>query len=165
MYRLAPLLIVLLFAAICLAPACQNDPPATEKPQPEASFFVQIDTIVDQNGQLSVTFDRIEFLTGDAAVVAAKKAGEAMPEVDAKGDTTWWTANDYYIVNPDSSWQTLDIAPDASVQLIDMQNGGGSGSMKAKTSDLPGNEQLRYFPFELTTKNGKVVALRAQFVP
>ncbi len=165
MHPRIPLFTFLLFALFSLAPACQNDPAATEQPQPETSFYVQIDTIVDRNGRLSVTFDRIEFLTGDAAVVAARKAGEAMPEVDAKGDTTWWTANDYYIVNPDSSWQTLEIAPDASVQLIDMQNGGGSGSMKAKTSDLPGNEQLRYFPFELTTKNGKVVALRAQFVP
>ena len=153
----------LLFFAAGLFSNCQHDKSASASGE---TFYVKIINLTEQYGNLSMVCDPIEYLTGTAAIEAAHKAGAAIPTVNSQGDTTCSVAHDYYILNPETDTKSLEISPDATVQLVEVPKTsfGKIGVKDAKPADLLGSEQLVY-PFELTVRGGKIVALRAQFVP
>lgn len=162
--KVAPFLLMAGFGA-GLLPACKNDPAGSGAVADGKSFYIRITSVNELNGELTLVFDPIEFLTGEAAVAAAHKAGEAIPDVNAKGDTTWSVANDYYILNTDPELKTMPIAADANVQLLNFSGVAGKPENVASTPQaLVRNEQLA-FPFEVVAKDGKIVSMRAQFVP
>ncbi len=72
-----------------------------------------------------VEFDKVEFLTGQAAVDAAHKAGAIPPEQD-------YVENDYFIVNDNPMLRKLAVVPDAQVSTV---SGGSSTPQPSSISE------------------------------
>ena len=111
-----------------------------------------------------IDIDYIQFLSGDEAIKAARKHGEAEMDIDAKKDTTYWVPNDYYIVNDNKKIRTFEFASSAKIGTLDVSNTGmeeHSGLeylvkvFKKKTN----------LPFLLKIDEGKIIELKEQFIP
>ena len=112
---------------------------------------------VDAGGQ-TVTFDLIQFFTGEAATKAAAEDGEESPP-----------PNDYYIRNVNSRLRTLPVRAGApiTVNVLAAQSTGSS------TKDVPVTlEKLAsYFPnsgtppFWITVEQGQVTRIAQQYLP
>jgi hypothetical protein len=114
----------------------------------------------------SITFDLIEFLTGDAAKQAWKKANP--------GSTEDGPDNDYFIVNDNPKLRTMPVAATVTVSVL--QNDGGSPDpMPITLAAFPGylakvkpdasEHKLSYNPFWLTVQNGQIIKIEEQFIP
>jgi hypothetical protein len=107
----------------------------------------------------TITFDLIEFLTGDAA----KKAC-----VDHKGPECP-PPNDYFIVNDNPKLRTLPISATVDAAVLDDSY---ANLFPIALSDLPAHfaktksgKLLSPLPFRLTVTDGTVVVLKEMFLP
>jgi hypothetical protein len=112
-------------------------------------------------GKKTLSFDKIDFLTGDAAKKAYLKANPG--ETDGP-------PNDYMIVNDNPLVRTLPIADPATITIVDMT--GSVTSKKTTLAALPayfaadkGRKYLWHNPFWLTVKNGQIRKIEEQFLP
>jgi hypothetical protein len=112
-------------------------------------------------GKKTLSFDKIDFLTGDAAKKAYLKANPG--ETDGP-------PNDYMIVNDNPLVRTLPIADAATITIVDMT--GSVTSKKTTLAALPayfaadkGGKYLWHDPFWLTVKNGQIRKMEEQFLP
>jgi hypothetical protein len=114
----------------------------------------------------TVTFDLIQFLTGEEA----KKAWVAMHPDEPDGPP-----NDYFIVNQNPRLRTMGIADPVAVVVVDM-SGGGVGGKTISLTALPahlaefapveaGDKRLSYNPYWLTVEHNKVTRIEEQFLP
>ena len=139
------------------APAVAKDPVVLADGR-HAVYLTHLD--VDRR---TLTFDKIDFLTGEAAKKEYQKQNPA--ETDGPPD-------DYMIVNNNSLIRTLPIAPGATVLIVDSSGDGGVGTKKTTLAALPayfaknkGDKYLWYDPFWLTVKNGRITRMEEQFLP
>lgn len=108
--------------------------------------------------QQTITFDLIQFFTGDAATKAAAEDGEESPP-----------PNDYYIRNVNSRLRTLPVRSDAPI-TVNVLAAGSTGSA-TKDVALTLAELATYFPnsgtapFWLTVDQGQVTKAAQQFLP
>jgi hypothetical protein len=114
----------------------------------------------------TVTFDLIEFLTGDAAKAEWKKEHPQDPN---------GPDDDYMIINNNKKLRTLPVAPDA--QCLVLTSLGSTGTTTIGFADLPayltqqGKEvapkapDIAVLPFWLTVQHGTVVKFEEQFLP
>jgi hypothetical protein len=109
-------------------------------------------------GQRTVTFDLIQFFTGDAATKAAAEDNEESPP-----------PNDYYIRNVNPRLRTLPVAPDAPITvnvLAAQSTGSSTKDVSVTLAELAG-----YFPnsgtppFWITVDGGQVTKMAQQFLP
>jgi len=106
----------------------------------------------------TLTFDLIQFLTGDDAIRAAAEDHQESPP-----------PNDYYIRNVNPRLRTLPVRPGAPVTVNTLAwNETGSSTTTvpvslAKLADLL--PQAWSPPFWVTVRNGQVVRIAEQFVP
>ena len=108
--------------------------------------------------QQTITFDLIQFFTGDAATKAAAEDGEESPP-----------PNDYYIRNVNPRLRTLPVRSDAPITV----NVLAAGSTGSATKDVAVTlaELATYFPnsgtapFWLTLDQGQVTNAAQQFLP
>jgi hypothetical protein len=106
----------------------------------------------------TITFDLIQFLTGEAATKAAAEDGEESPP-----------PNDYYIRNVNSRLRTLPVRSDApiTVNVLAAPSTGSSTKDVSVTLD----ELAGYFPnsgtapFWITVAQGQVTKIAQQFLP
>jgi hypothetical protein len=106
----------------------------------------------------TITFDLIQFFTGEAATKAAAEDGEESPP-----------PNDYYIRNVNSRLRTLPVQSDApiTVNVLAAQSSGSSTKDVSVTLD----ELAGYFPnsgtapFWITVEQGQVAKIAQQFLP
>jgi hypothetical protein len=106
----------------------------------------------------TITFDLIQFFTGEAATKAAAEDGEESPP-----------PNDYYIRNVNSRLRTLPVRSDApiTVNVLAAQSTGSSTKDVSVTVD----ELASYFPnsgtapFWITVEQGQVARIAQQFLP
>jgi hypothetical protein len=106
----------------------------------------------------TITFDLIQFFTGEAATKAAAEDGEESPP-----------PNDYYIRNVNSRLRTLPVRSDApiTVNVLAAQSTGSSTKDVTVTLD----ELASYFPnsgtapFWITVAQGQVTKIAQQFLP
>lgn len=115
-------------------------------------------------GKRTVTFDLIEFLTGEAAKTAYKKAH---PESTQDGPD-----NDYFIVNDNPRLRTLPVADRVTITVVDADP---SSPTPLAFSDAPAYfaahapdqkiGRLAWTPFWLTVRDGRVVRMEQQFLP
>jgi hypothetical protein len=115
----------------------------------------------------TLTFDLIQFLTGDAAKAAWKKANP--------GSTQDGPDNDYFIVNDNPKLRTLPVVTPVDVEVVDMNSTGGVANKPIAFADLqaylaanePGGPkgQLGWHPFWLTVTGGQIVKIEEQFLP
>jgi hypothetical protein len=112
-----------------------------------------------------VTFDLIQFLTGDEAITAYR---EDTPE-DPEGDPP----NDYFIRNDNPRLRTLPIAGDVAVTVVRLGDASGAGSVPSSFEELrdhldenPSAEgRLAWNPYWLTVEGGEVVSIDEQYLP
>jgi len=123
-----------------------------------AAYLTKLDV-----GAKTLTFDKIDFLTGAAAKKAYLK--ENPGETDGP-------PNDYMIVNNNKLLRTLPIADSATITIVDMSSVGGVGVKKTTLAALPayfaadkGAELLWHDPFWLTVKSGQITKIQEQFLP
>jgi hypothetical protein len=108
--------------------------------------------------QQTITFDLIQFFTGDAATKAAAEDGEESPP-----------PNDYYIRNVNSRLRTLPVRSDAPI-TVNVLAAGSTGSA-TKDVSVTLAELATYFPnsgtapFWLTVDQGQVTKAAQQFLP
>ena len=109
---------------------------------------------VDPDGQ-TVTFDLIQFFSGDAATKAAAEDGEESPP-----------PNDYYIRNVNPRLRTLAVRADAIVTVNSLGFGGQAerpvSLAKLATLTRPHDD---WPPFWITVRHGQVVKIAQQWVP
>ena len=106
----------------------------------------------------TITFDLIQFFTGEAATKAAAEDGQESPP-----------PNDYYIRNVNSRLRTLPVRSDApiTVNVLAAQSTGSSTKDVSVTVD----ELASYFPnsgtapFWITVEQGQVTKIAQQFLP
>jgi hypothetical protein len=118
-------------------------------------------------GKRTITFDLIDFLTGDAAKKAWKKANP--------GSSEDGPPNDYFIVNDNPKLRTLPVADPIEFKVVDQQNMDGTAnktitfdgatayfvSIKPDQSD----HRLSWDPFWITVANGVVTKIEEQYLP
>jgi hypothetical protein len=122
-----------------------------------AAYLTRLDV-----GKKTLGFDKIDFLTGDAAKKAYLKQNPG--ETDGP-------PNDYLIVNDNRLVRTLPIADAATIAIVDTSSGSLS-SKKTTLAALPayfasekGGKYLWHDPFWLTVKNGQIRKIEEQFLP
>lgn len=118
-----------------------------------------------QNERYYVDVDYVQFLSGEAAVAAARRKGDAAVDV-MKGDTVYSVFNDYYIVNDNSQVRTLPLAPQATFTFWRTGENGLERfpATPAKVAaTIP--KILTLSPFIIETRQGLVTSLAEQYVP
>jgi hypothetical protein len=115
----------------------------------------------------TITFDLIDFLTGDAAKKAWQKANPGSGEDGPP--------NDYFIVNDNPKLRTLPVADPVEFKVVDQANVDGTAnktiafggatayflSIKPDQSD----HRLSWDPFWITVVDGVVTTIEEQFLP
>jgi hypothetical protein len=109
-------------------------------------------------GQQTITFDLIQFFTGDAAAKAATEDGQESPP-----------PNDYYIRNVNPRLRTLPVAAGAPITV----NVLAAPSTGSSTKDVPVtlDKLATYFPnsgtapFWITVEQGQATRIAQQFLP
>lgn len=128
---------------------------------PESTITKSYCNIKQINPDSTIEVDLIDFLQGDLAIEAARKNGEAIPDVSAKGDTTYSVANDYYIVN--DSKEITKYSLDKNIAL-DVYNEDMDGKKADATLEFV-KKHLKFGVFILHMKDGKVIKIEEQFIP
>jgi hypothetical protein len=114
----------------------------------------------------TLTFDLIEFLTGDAAKKAWQKAN---PGSGQDGPD-----NDYFIVNDNPKLRTLPVADPVQLLVLDLSAGGvatkpiafaDAPAYFASVKPDPSVHRLTWTPFWITVKNGQITKMEEQFLP
>lgn len=91
----------------------QNDTNSTGKRQ-----YANIMRIYERLDTVFIDVDYIQFLTGDAAINAAKKANEADSFETADGRIEFAVPNDYFIINESKKIRQLPLAKDCTYELL-----------------------------------------------
>ena len=144
--------------ATTAAPASTAATPTTSEPAALADGRHPVYLKTVDPGQQTITFDLIQFFTGEAATKAAAEDGEESPP-----------PNDYYIRNVNSRLRTLPVRSDApiTVNVLAAQSTGSSTKDVSVTLD----ELASYFPnsgtapFWITVEQGQVTKIAQQFLP
>jgi hypothetical protein len=140
------------------APVSTAAGPATSEPVvlADGRHPVYLKT-VDPDQQM-ITFDLIQFFTGEAATKAAAEDGEESPP-----------PNDYYIRNVNSRLRTLPVRSDTpiTVNVLAAQSTGSSTkdvsvSLAKLASYFPNSGTA---PFWITVAQGQVTKITQQFLP
>jgi hypothetical protein len=144
--------------ATTAAPPSSAAAPATSEPVELADGRHPVYVKTVDPDRPTITFDLIQFFTGEAATKAAAEDGEESPP-----------PNDYYIRNVNSRLRTLPVASDApiTVNVLAAQSTGNSAKDVSVTLD----ELAGYFPnsgtapFWITVEQGQVTKIAQQFLP
>jgi hypothetical protein len=92
--------------------------PIGPQDKPEAGQYCYIKKVYNKDGVTYIDADFIQFLMGDDAFKAAKKRGDAVPEVH-DGDTTWLFESAYYVVNENAKIRSLPLAANFEFDAIE----------------------------------------------
>jgi hypothetical protein len=105
----------------------------------------------------TITFDVVQFLTGDAATKAAQEDGAEAPP-----------PNDYYIRNTNPALRTMPIPMDATIKVNTLEaetSGDSTKDVTVTLERLATYDHLADYTFWLTVKDGVISAVEEQFVP
>lgn len=126
-----------------------------------------IGKVYDKDGKKYLTFDNVKFLTGKAAIEAAKKDGVAQKDENGK----YFVWDDYYIVNSKKQFKTYKISENATfnlcVYLLYSQGNYSNASITQKTtyakfkSSANSSSILCY----ITIKNNEIINVTQQYIP
>jgi hypothetical protein len=144
--------------ATTAAPASTAATPTTREPVVLADGRHPVYLKTVDPDRPTITFDLIQFFTGEAATKAAAEDGEESPP-----------PNDYYIRNVNSRLRTLPVRSDApiTVNVLAAPSTGSSTKDVSVTLD----ELASYFPnsgtapFWITVEQGQVTKIAQQFLP
>lgn len=128
------------------------------------SVYAYLKGIFKRNDSVFVRADYIQFLTGDAAVAAAKRNHEADTSYDEKGKiSSIFVDNDYYIINENKKLRLLPLAKNVSIETVDMST--AVSIIKTTLDDFINKHGNDSFPFILHIQNNMIVKITEVFVP
>ena len=144
--------------ATTAAPAPTVSAPTTSEPVVFADGRHPVYLKTVEPDRQTITFDLIQFFTGDAATKAAAEDGEESPP-----------PNDYYIRNVNPRLRTLPVAADApiTVNVLAAQTTGSA----TKDVSVTLAKLASYFPnsgtppFWITVEQGQVTRIAQQYLP
>ena len=129
------------------------------------SVYAYIKKAWQKEDSVFIEADYIQFLTGKAAVEAAKLHHEADTIYDDKGKITDIIVdNDYYILNENKKLRTLAVGKDVTIETVSMSNGPVS-IVKTSLKDFISTHGKDSFPFILKFKNNEVSKIIEVYVP
>lgn len=126
-----------------------------------AVYLTSIDT-----SRRKISFDVIQFLTGDAAVQEYRRQNPDDPQGEPP--------NDYMIRNENTQVRTAGVDAGVVVQLVRLREDGDADLDPGTFDELPrylepdappDSPFLSHNPFWLTLRNGVVVRIEEQYVP
>jgi hypothetical protein len=144
--------------ATTAAPASTAGAPTTSEPATFADGRHPVYLKTVDPGQQTITFDLIQFFTGEAATKAAAEDGEESPP-----------PNDYYIRNVNPRLRTLPVRSGAPITVNVLAAGSTGNATKDVSVTLA--ELAGYFPnsgtapFWITVDQGQVTEIAQQFLP
>ncbi len=125
--------------------------------------YAEIIRIIQKGNTAFIDVDYIQFLTGDAAIEAAKKVHEADTFVTKDGKIEFAVLNDYFIVNESKKIRQLLVSKDCVFDLImnpDRLHPISGNSLKSLLLIYKDS------PFILTLNDkGVIVKIKEVFVP
>jgi hypothetical protein len=127
------------------------------------SHYCYIRKVYRNGDRYFINADLIEFFSGDAAVEAAKKAGEVQTRVGETGDTIYSVPEYYYIINPEEDVKTFEIGRQAHVKLWLFTEEGEM--IDAKGIEDLRKKDLKHSPFMVELKDGVASKVAEQYVP
>jgi hypothetical protein len=158
-----------LFGFMTLGYVEANNNEYTMVPRNPETRTAYIDAIYQQNGKIYVTVDFIDWYEGE-------EANKKFREIEQDPDMTE-APDGYYIVNDDTTLQTIEVAADAEV-LMQFYNRTGNIDEAvtnwnekvtvAKFISIFSNEletSIKDFPYHLAIQNGHIVKITQQFIP
>ena len=123
-----------------------------------------ISKVYEEGGKKCLRFDDVEFLTGNAAIEAAKKNGDAIYE-----DGQYVVYDDYYIVNSSKDIKIYVIADNASINLlgcwIDPFNNDINNKPVSYDKFKSVSSSHEYILSYIYTENHVVVKVEGQYTP
>jgi len=142
--------------------------PSTTEPATQKTAYVEgIERI---NGHYVLSVDYIDWYEG-AAATAIFRERESDPEVTEPPDG-------YYIVNDDTTLQTIELPDDALIQMQIYDRGGEEPSDIVPDETIKADKfatlvskgeaaaiNVQDFPYHLTIVNGRAVRVVQQFIP
>lgn len=131
-----------------------------DKPHPGQYCFIK--KIYEQDGQVYIDADYIQFLMYEEADEAARKNNDAEMLIDDNGDTTWSTPDPVYIINDNTKIRKLKIAPDVKIFTIEYD-----GEVFIKKTDLAAFRKIiAETPYALTfNSQNEVIKIQQQYLP
>lgn len=159
--------IVLITFIIIAACTEKSDHKSSDNIKPTQNFYCFINRIVEKNSGYYINVDFIEVLTGDSAVEAAKKIGQAEFEVSETGDTNWFVPNDYFILNTEIDSSLVQVDKDCQI-VIYASDETTNYQITEKRNLSP--ESLRSHIernkiFEIQVSESKVIVIREFWTP
>lgn len=127
------------------------------KKSQQTVFITDVNSV---NRVTVISVDYLEMLTGKAAVRAARKNGEAEFDINAKGDSTWYVPNDYYVVNNNKTIRKFELSRNADILII---KENGSTLTKSTIKLLKNNYKDQLFTINLNDK--KIVQIKQIYTP
>lgn len=110
--------------------------------------------------------DFIKVLTSDSAIIVAKKHGQAEYEISESGDTTWFVANDYFILNEKTDSVKIPIDENCKIVIYISDE---TTNFQPKEKSINVEELKNYLSgdriFEIKIANEKVKAIKEFWVP
>jgi hypothetical protein len=122
-----------------------------------------IKQLYTRNDTALIDADYIQFYVGKAADSVATRRRDGEMEIDAEGDTTWRTLDDYYILNENKKIRTLALAKDVKFYRIFMHH-----NVYRKLASMDDLKQVvgGYEIFILTfNENKEVSEIKQQYLP
>ena len=119
-------------------------------------------------GERTITFDLIQYLSGQAATDAYHEDNPDDPD---------GPPNDYYIVNDNPRLRTLPVIDDVPVQLVRLHQDENADLDPGTFEEIPSYtteqigeaepppDKLGFNPWWLTVEDGRIVAIEEQYVP
>jgi len=113
------------------------------------------DGLLEGRAASLIDFDKVTYLTGQAAVDAAHAAGDLPPDQNS-------LPNDYYLVNDNPQVRTLAVSPDATVSVV---KGGNSAPVPSDPGGAAATAGL--YKIQITNTRGVsvVTSIEGVFLP
>ena len=131
--------------------------------KPASGQYCYITKMYTDKGVTYINADYIRFLMGNEAVAAARKNNDAIPELNAKGDTIWSLPDNYYIVDENTKIKTLALADNVQYYVVHMDE--KVFLKKEKPETIKQGMDLHHI-FILTLDNKqRVTRIQQQYLP
>jgi len=140
-----------------------NDTSVTEISIENGDNYCFIKRVFSNGNETLLEVDFITYLRGEEAINLAKKEGNAEFKTNNNGDTTYFVYNDYYISNDDNELRLYKVDNNVNIDLYQFAQDGKKIN-KFSIKDLC-NENIKYYPFLITTNNGAVTKIKQIYVP
>ncbi|MBU3161542.1 hypothetical protein KPL37_17690 [Clostridium frigoris] len=137
------------------------------KPRPiiKSKQIGYISKVYEKAGRRYLSFDDVKFLTGNAAIEAAKKDGTAIYE-----DGKYYVDDDYYIVNNNKNTKSYVIASNASLKLLGFLINPSNNDINNHSTNYANfkriaNSRNGYLLCYIYTQNNIIVKAESQYTP